>query len=85
LSWDSLYANNNLTTLRQKVASKFTPKVKPIINANNANKYKLVPASIKKLPSPILAKLSKEVNQISKFFKNLKQALVDKTSGKSYA
>jgi len=58
--------------------------VKPIINGNNGNKYKLVPTSIKKLSSPIPAKLPKEINQISKFFKNLKQALVNKTSGKLY-
>ena len=44
-----------------------------------------MPTSIKKLSSPIPAKLPKEINQISKFFKNLKQALVNKTSGKLYA
>ena len=61
-SWDLLYADNNSATLRQKVASKFTPKVKPVINSNNANKYKLVPVSIEKLSPPITAKLPKEVN-----------------------
>jgi len=80
-----LYADNNFITLRQKVASKFTPKVKPIVNSNNTNKYKLVPISIKKLLPFISVKLSKEVNQISKFFKNIKQAPVNKTGSKSYA
>ena len=64
---------------------KFTPKVKYIVNTNNTNKYKSVPASIEKLPLPIFTKLSKKVNQISKFFKNLKQASVNKTSVKLYA
>ena len=59
--------------------------MKPVVNSNNGNKYKLVPASIKKLPPPIPVKSPKEVNQISKFFKNLKQAPINKTSGKSYA
>jgi len=84
LSWNSLYTSNNSANLRQKVTSKFTPKVKPTINRNNVNKQKLVPVSIKKLPLPIPTKLPKEVNQISKFFKNLKPASVDKTGGKSY-
>jgi len=69
LSWDLLYADNNSATLRQKVMSKFTPKLKPTINRNNVNKQKLVPASIEKLSPSILTKLPKEVNQISKFFK----------------
>jgi len=83
-SWDLLYTDNNSATLRQKVTSKFTPKVKSVIDSNNGNKYKSVPASIEKLSPSILAKLPKKVNQISKFFKNLKQVLVDKTGGKSY-
>ena len=58
--------------------------MKPVIDGNNGNKYKSVPASIEKLSPFILAKLLKKVNQISKFFKNLKQVLVDKTGGKSY-
>jgi len=58
--------------------------VKPVIDGNNGNKYKSVSVSIEKLLLSILAKLPKKVNQISKFFKNLKQVLVDKTGSKSY-
>jgi len=86
LSWDSLYADNNSATLRQKVMSKFTPKLKPTINRNNVNKQKLVPASIEKLFPSIPTKLPKKVNQISKFFKKkLKLAPVNKSRDKSYA
>jgi len=58
--------------------------VKPIINRNNANKNKTVSVSIKKLPPPISAKSPKEVKEISKFFKNLKSASVNKSLTKSY-
>jgi len=50
LSWDSLHTDNSLNSLRQKFTLKFTSKVKPIVNNNNANKNKVVPVSIKKLP-----------------------------------
>jgi len=59
--------------------------VKSIINENNANKNKTVSVSIKKLTPPILTKLPKEVKEISKFFKNLKSAPVNKSLTKSYA
>jgi len=58
--------------------------VKAIINENNANKNKVVPTSIKKLPPLIPAKSPKEVKEISKFFKNLKSVFVNKPSFKSY-
>ena len=41
--------------------------------------------SIKKLSPSISVKLPKKVNQISKFFKNIKQAPVNKTGSKLYA
>jgi len=58
--------------------------VKPIINGNNSNKYKSVLVSIEKPPSLISTKLSKKINQISKFFRNLKQVPIDKSGVKSY-
>jgi len=64
--------------------SKFTLKVNPIINSNNANKNKMVPASIKKLPLLIYTKSPKEVKEISKFFKNLKSAPINKPPTKWY-
>ena len=85
LGLDSLYADNHLNSLRQKVASKFTPKVKPVINSNNIDKNKTVLASIEKLSHPIPAKSPKKVKKISKYFKNLKIAPVNKCLTKSYA
>ena len=80
-----LIADKNSNTLRQKISLKFTPKVIPVSNKSNNTISKLVPASIKKIPSSILAKSQKEVNQISKYFKNIKLAIVTKLSQKSYA
>ena len=80
-----LIADKNSNTLRQKISLKFTPKVTPVSNESNNTISKLVPASIKKIPSSILAKSQKEVNQISKYFKNIKLAIVTKLSQKSYA
>ena len=71
--------------VRQKILVKFTPKVKSITNGNNLNKNTLVLASIKKIFSPIPAKSPKEVNQISKYFKNLKLTPITKSTYKSYA
>ena len=61
--------------------AQFTPKINEGSNIkkgkdSNANK----PASISKLSSPILVKLPKEVNKISKYFKNIKK----KDQKKSY-
>ena len=84
-SWDSLYADNHLNSSKQKVISKFIPKVKPVINGNNADKNKTVSVSIGKLPLPIPTKLSKEVKEISKYFKNIKVTPVSKSLTKSYA
>ena len=84
MSWDLLYVDNHLNSLRQKFTLKFTPKVKLVINSNNADKNKIVSVSIEKLPSSILTKSPKEVKEISKYFKNLKVALVSKSLTKSY-
>ena len=84
-SWDSLYADNHLNSSKQKVISKFIPKVKPVINGNNAGKNKTVSVSIEKLPLPIPTKLPKEVKEISKYFKNIKVTPVSKSLTKSYA
>ena len=72
--WDSLYADNNSTTLRAKISSKFTPRVAPNSSKNNKKIRKHIPVTIKKAPLlPLLpAKLKKEVNVISKYFQNNK-------------
>jgi len=73
-SWDSLYTDNKLKTLREKISAKFTPRIAPSPNSKN-NKLvpKTVPVSINKvLPLPLPAKSAKEVNTISKYFQNQK-------------
>jgi len=66
--WDNLIMDNKNTLLRNKVKSKFSPQVFSKPN-NNKGKNVVKPPYISFLLSPILAKLSKEVNEISKFFK----------------
>ena len=83
-NWDSLIANKNSYTLRQKISVKFTPKVKSITNRDHSNKNKSVLVSIERIPPPIPAKFQKEVNQISKYFKNIKLTLVVKPGYKLY-
>ena len=64
---------------------KFTPKVKPITSGDNSNKSKLVLVSIERILFPIFTKSQKKVNQISKYFKNLKPTPVVRPTHKSYA
>ena len=66
--WDSLYVNNQKTSFRNKVKSKFS-----LIALNNTNnskkKNKVNSLYVSVLPLFILAKSPKKVNKISKFFK----------------
>ena len=74
-SWDSLYTNNKTITLREKISTKFTPKIAPSSNTKtNKTVPKPVPASINKVspPPPLPAKTAKKVNTISKYFQNNK-------------
>ena len=66
--WDSFVVNNTNILFRNKVKSKFSPQVskKP---TSNKDKNMVKPFYISILPSPILAKLLKEINEISKYFK----------------
>ena len=65
--WNTLYINDN-TLFRNKVLSKFTPKINHILkNKSNNETEKL--ASVSNLPSPISTKSSKKVKDIEKFFK----------------
>ena len=83
-NWDSLSADKQSNSLRKKIVAKFTPKIQP---ATNKNKIidKPTSANIEKIPSSIPAKSQKEVNQISKYFKNIKPANNTKQPQKSYA
>ena len=60
--WDSLIADKNTYTLRQKISAKFTPKIIPPSNCNNKTMDKPTPASIEKILPLISAKLPKKVN-----------------------
>jgi len=87
-----LYTDNKTITLREKISTKFTPKIAPSSNMKtNKTVPKPVPASINKVPSPPLlpAKMAKEVNTISKYFQNNKPSNDKSKDGpkpsKSYA
>ena len=77
--WDSLYTDNNSTTLRAKISSKFTPRV--VLNLSKSNKEvaKHIPVTIERaLPPPsLLAKLKKEVNVILKYFQSNKTSVTN--------
>ena len=82
--WDSLIADENDKSLRQKISDKLTPRIIPPTN-HNKSVDKPTPASINKMPPPIPAKLQKEVNQISKYFKNSKPIDGPNNTSKLYA
>ena len=71
--WDSLHTDNKSKTLKEKILSKFTPRIAPS-STQKSNKPvpKLVLASIDKAPPPLslLAKMAKEVHVILKYFQN---------------
>jgi len=77
--WDSPYVDDNNTTFRSKVKFKFSPQVKNIQPLVNKGKEvaKLFFVSVI-LPS-ILAKLNKEVKEISKFFKKIEKPATNKS------
>jgi len=91
--WDSLYTDNKLKTLREKISSKFTPKiVLSPTQKSNKSVPKPTPASIDKVPPllPLPAKMAKEVNVILKYFQNKKslndnKSKEDLKTTKSYA
>ena len=80
-----LYTDNNSILLRRKIALKFTLKIQSIPQRTNKEKIGLTLANIDRLPPPIPTKSSKEVNKISKFFKNNKMVNSSNNKSKSYA
>jgi len=84
--WDSLYTDNNSTTLRAKISSKFTPRVASNPSKNNKETTKHISVTIKKAPPPppFPAKLKKKVNIISKYFQNNKTSTNPKKQNRSY-
>ena len=80
-SWDSFLTDNKSKFLREKIASKFSPRI-ALTNAqkNIKDLPKLVPISLDRVPPPppLLAKSAKEVNVISKYFQNKKPSIENK-------
>ena len=92
-SWDSLLTDNKSKSLREKIVSKFSPRI-ALTNAqiNNKDLPKSVPISLNKVPPPppLPPKFAKEVNAISKYFQNKKPSTKNKKNEgsnltKSYA
>jgi len=71
-------------SFKSKVASKFTPKINNISKNKGSNNNKNS-ASVSRLPPPIPAKLLKEVKDITKFFKKIKNSKGKENMKKSYA
>jgi len=82
--WDMLTADKNGNSLEQKIADKLTPRIIPLTNRNNKFADKSTPATINKMLPPIPAKLQKEVNWISKYFKTNKPDDGSSNSNKLY-
>ena len=92
-SWDSLLTDNKSKSLREKISSKFTPRI-TLTNAQKNSKElpKSVSISFDKvlLPPPLSAKSAKEVNAIFRYFQNKKPSIENKkkedsNSTKTYA
>ena len=84
-NWDTLYTDNKSNTLRKKIAAKFTPKIQPAPKKHTKKTSKSTLASIEKIPPPIPAKSQKEINVISKYFKNKQMEITNPGNSKSYA
>ena len=84
-NWDSLYMDNETNTLRRKIAAKFTPRVQPVPKRSTKETPKSIPASIEKILPPIPAKSQKEINVISKYFKNKQMEVRNPGTNKIYA
>jgi len=76
--------DNKTSTLRRKIAAKFTPKVQLVLKRPAKETLKSIPASIEKIPPPIPAKSQKEINIISKYFKNKQIEIKNPGTNKSY-
>jgi len=79
-NWDALYTDNDTTTLRAKIASKFSPRIAPTTSKNSKETPKSVPVTIDKVPPPpsLSVKSKREVNIISKYFQSKKPSVETK-------
>ena len=81
---DALFTNNKSNTLRKKIAAKFTPKIYLAPQRPSKENAKSTPASTKRIPPLIPAKSQKEVNVISKYFKNKQLEMQTPRNNKMY-
>jgi len=84
-NWDALHTDNKSNTLRRKIAAKFTPKTQTAPKKPIKETSKSTPASIEKILPPIPAKSQKEINVISKYFKNKQMEITNPGNSKLYA
>ena len=77
---NAFYTNNNTTTLRAKIASKFSPRITLTASKNNKETPKSIPATIDKVPPPpsLPVKSKREVNIISKYFQSKRPSVKTK-------
>ena len=82
--WNALSVDNNIS-FRNRVASKFTPKINNNNNIKNKDsKSDNKPATVSRLPPPILAKSPKKVKDIVNFFRKNEKSKEKETLRKSY-
>ena len=84
-NWNALHTNNKSNTLRRKIAAKFTSKTQMAPKKPTRETSKSTPASIEKISPLIPAKSQKEINVISKYFKNKQMEITNPGNSKSYA
>ena len=81
--WDSLFTDHKTNTLRNKISSKFTPRIPPTNGNSKKDAPKPTLVTINKAPPPPLlpAKSKKEINVISKYFQSKKSENDKKNNG----
>ena len=79
-NWDSFLTDNKTKSLREKIASKFSPRIVPTATKSNKEQAKSIPVTIDKVPPlpPLLVKSKKKVNVISKYFQSKKPSAENK-------
>ena len=82
--WDNFFVDDNKSTFRSKVRSKFNPQVaKPQVSTKGKKIIK--PTFVSTFSSPILAKLQKEVNEILKYFKKNDKSTIKKSYAQAFS
>ena len=79
-NWDSFLTDDKTKSLREKIASKFSPRIVLTATKSNKEQAKSVPITIDKVPPlpPLPVKSKKEVNVISKYFQSKKSSAENK-------